>query len=69
VGKGASGAVPTILLEMVGTLSLCPPYNAMRDQAVGWAKAHRAVPTLCLECFDWWARSALPTLHLTRTPR
>src|SRR6185295_14943328 len=40
---------------------------------VGWAKAHRAVPTIFLDRgLKWWARFALPTLQILRyylTPR
>ncbi|MDD1531704.1 hypothetical protein C7U92_31375 [Bradyrhizobium sp. WBOS7] len=36
------------------------------DDAVGWAKAQSAVPTISLRNYEWWARFALPTLRQLR---
>ena len=34
-------------------------------EAVGWAKARlRAVPTIVVHGWEWWARFALPTLRV-----
>src|SRR4051812_25080244 len=47
----------------VGEVS--PLDESFCGECVGWAKAHRAVPTIFLRQHHWWARYALPTLRFT----